>query len=108
MHANYLSKFIEAYIDCGYWADSGESELHISPEDVADIKIECADFVEAAGDLLADITPEQAGHDFYLTRCQHGAGFWDRGLGDVGRSLTELAHAYGHDDRFFMLREDFR
>lgn len=36
-----------------------------------------------------------AGHDFALTRNHHGAGFWDRGLGDVGDKLTDLAHAYG-------------
>lgn len=37
----------------------------------------------------------QAGHDFALTRNGHGAGFWDRGLGDVGDQLTALAKPYG-------------
>lgn len=35
------------------------------------------------------------GHDFALTRNGHGAGFWDRGLGDLGDRLTDTAHAYG-------------
>lgn len=37
----------------------------------------------------------QIAHDFILTRNHHGAGFWDRGLGDVGRRLTDAAQAYG-------------
>ena len=37
----------------------------------------------------------QFGHDFYLTREHHGAGFWDRGLGDLGRHLTDVSHWAG-------------
>lgn len=36
-----------------------------------------------------------AGHDFWLTRCGHGAGFWDRGLGEVGDKLTNAAQVFG-------------
>ena len=35
------------------------------------------------------------GHDFWLTRNRHGAGFWDRGLEFVGINLTDAAHAWG-------------
>jgi hypothetical protein len=35
------------------------------------------------------------GHDFYLTRNGHGAGFWDRGLGDLGDRLTAMSKPYG-------------
>jgi hypothetical protein len=39
---------------------------------------------------------ELAGHDFWLTRNHHGAGFWDRGLrlclGDI---LTKAAQSFG-------------
>lgn len=38
---------------------------------------------------------EQAGHDYWLTRNGHGAGFWDRGLGTLGDELTDAAHANG-------------
>lgn len=38
------------------------------------------------------------GHDFWLTRNGHGAGFWDRGLGELGDRLTDAAHAYGSVD----------
>ena len=32
---------------------------------------------------------DRAGIDFWLTRNGHGAGFWDRGLGEVGDQLTK-------------------
>ena len=44
---------------------------------------------------LSGIEPKQLGHDLWLTRNRHGAGFWDRGLGEIGDKLTELAHSYG-------------
>lgn len=59
---------------------------------------ELSGFITTAGKsglLNSRITPEQVGHDFYLTRNCHGAGFWDRGNGKMGDELTELAHPYG-------------
>ena len=44
---------------------------------------------------LSGIEPKQLGHDLWLTRNRHGAGFWDRGLGEIGDKLTELAQSYG-------------
>lgn len=34
------------------------------------------------------------GHDFALTREGHGAGFWDRGLGETGDVLTSAAECH--------------
>lgn len=64
---------------------------------------DCTNFVNSnAADLTAAYEatshkygPEQAGQDFALTRNHHGAGFWDRGLNDIGTRLTEDAHIYG-------------
>lgn len=38
---------------------------------------------------------DSLGHDFYLSRNGHGAGFWDRGLGEVGQRLHEASKVYG-------------
>jgi hypothetical protein len=38
---------------------------------------------------------ETFGHDLLLTRNGHGAGFWDRGLGELGDRLSEAARVYG-------------
>ena len=39
-------------------------------------------------------------HDFWLTGNRHGAGFWDRGYGADGDTLTEAAHGYGDVDLY--------
>ena len=38
--------------------------------------------------LEAGQTLEQLGHDLCLTSGHHGVGFWDRGLGQLGKDLT--------------------
>lgn len=54
-------------------------------------------FFELAGDLLDDypMDASQIGHDIILTTNRHGAGFWDRGLGELGTKLTDIAHSLG-------------
>lgn len=39
-------------------------------------------------------TWEHVGHDFWLTSQGHGAGFWDRGLDEVGDTLTDSVDGY--------------
>ena len=55
-------------------------------------------FVENYGTICQALgdnyTWEHAGHDFWLTSQGHGAGFWDRGLGEVGDILTDSADGY--------------
>lgn len=46
-------------------------------------------------DCFDDMTPDMVGYDFYLTRNGHGCGFWDHGLGEVGKWLTGIAKPYG-------------
>lgn len=46
-------------------------------------------------ELPEGLTAEQLGHDFSLTRNRHGAGFWDRGYGDLGDWLTRIAQGMG-------------
>lgn len=51
-----------------------------------------------------ELGESQIGHDFWLTRNGHGAGFWDRfsaGTGyQVGRALTDAAESYGTCDLY--------
>lgn len=81
---------------------------------------ECADFVRGNWRDLAglhshdygwhdngtpsgdpDVVAASAGHDFALTRNGHGTGFWDRGLGDLGQSLTTACEPYGTSGAWF-------
>jgi hypothetical protein len=45
-----------------------------------------------------DYPIESAGHDYWLTRNGHGAGFWDRGIGELGDKLTIAAKSNGSRD----------
>lgn len=67
----------------------------IAPVALKEIIGDVTDFVTANSADLAGMDPDQIGHDFLLTRNHHGAGFWDRGLGDKGNRLTAASHPYG-------------
>lgn len=71
--------------------------VHQLPDQLlADAKADCDGFRAACGPLLAQADQlhgyreAQAGSDFWLTRVGHGAGYWDRGLGQIGQQLTAL------------------
>lgn len=60
---------------------------------------DCKSFAaDNAEDLAHAGDDGRNGHDFWLTRNGHGAGFWDRGYGKVGDRLTDAAHAWGTSD----------
>ncbi len=65
----------------------------IAPETLAVMVADCAKF-QAENDL-SECGDGQAGHDFWLTRNGHGAGFWDGDWPETGDALTEAAKAYG-------------
>lgn len=90
--------------------DDNFSAEDIAPETLDKMREDCADFVESNSDLLnayvekmgtSEYTgSEVAGHDFWLTRNGHGAGFWDRDLGDLGNDLTKAAKGHGSFDLY--------
>jgi hypothetical protein len=98
-----LDEFVSAYLACALWSstddvgepmDDGRDISDISEETVAKAIEDCTAFRESAGDMLTEWSDEQAGHDFWLTRNGHGAGFWDRGL-KFGDELSDLARPFG-------------
>jgi hypothetical protein len=83
--------------------DQKYSRLDIATESLTQMVAECAAFQEANSELLASWPPsaDYAGHDFWLTRNGHGAGYWarygsgERELEAIGAKLSEAAHACG-------------
>jgi hypothetical protein len=51
--------------------------------------------VELLEEAEAAFGYNQVGYDLWLTANGHGAGFWDRGLGEIGERLTEFVKPYG-------------
>ena len=107
MNSDYINSFIESYLECALWSSTDDDEDplddnydvdNFSESALNEMRKDCINFCKENAQHLTDIDPEQAGHDFWLTRNRHGAGFWDRGLGEVGVILTDAAHVYGSID----------
>lgn len=113
MTVRYLADAFAAYLECALWSsttcdDGDDCEPLDRDHDIDDIDeeaiVELLDdvlrFFAADWSVIRDLDAAQAGHDFWLTRNHHGAGFWDRGLGAVGDRLTAASHAYGPVDLY--------
>lgn len=97
-----LEEFLAAYLECAAWADAPEGcgISEFSEEAKKAAREECEDFLAYEGvEAMIGGNYSQAGHDFWLTRNGHGAGFWDRdealyGPGN-GQKLTAISKTYG-------------
>jgi hypothetical protein len=101
-----FERFVSSYLETALWASFDEAgnslrDYHnldaddMPPDALAEARADCEAFWgEHQEDIEAN--PSRAGHDFFLTRNRHGAGFWDGDWPqDVGRRLTEASHVYG-------------
>lgn len=109
-----LETMFRQYVETALWSsvlqDGSPMDDRYGPEDLSDEALrdmhsDCADFLKGAQEAVDAMLEEgfdigQVGHDFWLTRNRHGAGFWDRGLGKVGDDLTAMAHPYGESDLY--------
>lgn len=93
-----LDEFTRAYIECALWSSNDESDEStggepldknysaddIAPECLAQMVADCKAFQAEFTDELAAYnhpkysSDELGGHDFWLSRNLHGAGFFDR------------------------------
>lgn len=95
-----MTPILVGYLEAVLWTNELD-ELTIydfTPEALDTINADIDTFTTKAGNLLDNIEDSQIGHDLWLTRNGHGAGFWDRGLGAIGDTLTEYAHELGDQD----------
>lgn len=106
-----IETFWKAYLICALWSstdDDGENldslKYEISdfdPHTMFEMRKEVEQFLEKAkhvlfaDDALDETAARKAGHDFWLTRNHHGAGFWDGDWPKHGDFLTKLAHSFG-------------
>lgn len=101
-----IEKILHHYAVCALWSSSDENGepldaaydvSDISEETLEEMREDIIDFLSDNYDILVQSgqSEEQIGHDFWLTRNRHGAGFWDRGLGEIGNQLTEASRVYG-------------
>lgn len=103
--------FLAGYIECALWADApinddGEHDDNAPEPAGAELDRMTAEAgawfianradIDAAADC-SGYSYARAGHDYWLTRNGHGAGFWDRDElpGDVAARLTAAAERAG-------------
>jgi hypothetical protein len=129
-----VEDMVTGYTECALWSSCGDdpdyegdpqnnpggipldrdhSTSDISPETLAAMTADCRLFIEhnsmtlAALATVTDIDWSRMGHDFWLTRNGHGAGFgdgdwpdpWDDALRDACRDFGEVYLYVGDDDQ---------
>lgn len=103
-----LDSFTRQYIETALWSSNDESTPEggnpldanydindIAPETLAQMIEDCAKFqADNANDI--GLRYSDAGHDFWLTRHHHGAGFWETPdwPKQAGERLTKAAQFF--------------
>ncbi len=110
-----VNSLLAGYVTCALWSsndnadasggdpmDKNYSAANIDEMTFALMAADCAKFERDNSELLAKAGDDsQNGHDFWLTRNGHGAGFWDRGYPkEIGDVLSDKARAYGAVDLY--------
>lgn len=105
-----LNNIVYAYLVCALWSSSDDDGNPLdgmyepggaSPETEKQAREDCENFLtlcDAGRVSLKDWDDAQIGHDFWLTRNHHGAGFWDRGRGRAGEEATKYAQTFSEVD----------
>lgn len=112
-----LNAFTKSYIETALWSSTDDMGMrltqsfgtaHIANECLMKMILDCHNFVAENGhfitssNLTKNCDPDiKAGHDFWLTRNRHGAGFWDGDWVDpVGKELSEASRKCGSCDLY--------
>jgi hypothetical protein len=107
-----MNQFLRGYIDAALWSTTDTRDEESEPYTLDDefdgvsnicriaMLSDCCDFALANYHPLLAFKERTGrddsdlGHDFWLTRAGHGAGYWDRGAGALGESLSAAARVY--------------
>lgn len=120
-----MDAFTRGFLETALWSSSDESTDaggdpldqnysidDFDPKSLEGLAADCARFQEENADDLAACYEAgirgseagdefSAGHDFWLTRCGHGAGFWDGDYPEPQATrLTEASKAFGNVDLY--------
>lgn len=101
-------EFIAAYFDAIDFTETGELSTG-QPESGTELDeifkresvIDCLAFYNRIACFLSDDEIPQAGHDFWLTRNGHGAGFWDGDWPKYGDMFDRIAKGFGEVTAIF-------
>lgn len=105
-----MDEFTEAYFETALWSSTDdEGEPLDNNFDIGDLDLDTKnrmfrdadDFQTRNEELLSDAyindgaSEADAGHNFWLTRNGHGAGFWDGDYPETGDELSAASEKFG-------------
>lgn len=116
---NDFNEFLNGYIDALLWSSVvlldryvdeivNADQFELSEEAKVKCESDCRKFFDNNTDALSDVTVRNksyqygysdAGHDFALTRNDHGAGFWEH-TGESWDNLFYSSKDFGETDLF--------
>lgn len=113
MNDPILELVLAGYIQAMQWAstdgdDNSLEDYELSEEAKENCRQACVNLLDKHRSLVVTVVCEDTGtynydnvgHDLFLTREGHGAGFWDRGLGMNGDLLTDYCNEIGTADPY--------
>lgn len=101
-----VEEMLMAYLECAVWADKPDEEdwagAEFAPEAINNARFECTAFLKLANWAIEGWGMKELGHNFWLTRNHHGAGFWDSDSGTEAqrKELTNISHVFRETDVF--------
>lgn len=108
-----VGEILSGFVECAFWSstdrddepmDANYGADDLTPDAVAIIEADVLTFARRAwyAAEAAGWEAGQFGHDYWLTRNGHGAGFWCRewDTSNVGRRLSDLATSMGTMDLY--------
>jgi hypothetical protein len=109
-----VDDFTHSYIETALWSSHDESDesggepmdrnytiSDIAPETLKKMISDCERFQNENSEWLSERSDQYGGHDFWLTRNGHGAGFWDGDWSEeAGEGLTAASKKYGEFDLY--------
>lgn len=108
-----MDAFTAAYVEAALWSSSDDADAYLdqhygvddlAPATLVQMVADCKRFQADNGHLITEENCrykrcpllEYAGHDFWLTRNNHGCGFWDGDwTKEAGQALTDASSKYG-------------
>lgn len=107
MNKSYVEVMADHYIIAALWTCTTDNDTpfenlynlsQIDAESRLRVVNDCHSFIDKALEHLENWSAEQAGHDFYLSRNGHGAGFFDRSEianKETCNALQNICRQYG-------------
>lgn len=100
---NFLGEILQGYLTTALWTAEFDNEdvsdidkysTDSAIDDIKDFLIKL-DNENLLAELREKLEDSDIGHNFWLTRNGHGAGFWDKGLGQLGDDVSKICRKFG-------------